>query len=111
MSEDDTVDFARHLISNEHVTREIFVTLRKYYANNEPDVKFILNLLEASILNAISERQFFLKLFKNVFEIENNREQVLTDMHDETHKFEKQFKDFKEREIEDIVKKFTGGYG
>jgi hypothetical protein len=50
-----------------------------------------------------------LKLFKDIFEIDKFREQVLTDMHDETHKFEKRFIDFKEKGVENIVKKFLGG--
>ncbi|MDQ6862779.1 MAG: hypothetical protein M3044_03030 [Thermoproteota archaeon] len=60
MSEDeDIVNTARLLTLDENITRRIFVAVRKYYTGKEPDVKYILNLLEASLLNAIAERKLF----------------------------------------------------
>jgi len=117
LSEDDTaVNLARQMILDADVTRQIFKTLRIHYANKETDVKYILNLLEATILNAITERDLFFTLLNSVLRstkaletYERDREHGITQLQDKIRNVENETKTLKEKGVEDIVKKFLGG--
>jgi hypothetical protein len=117
MSEDQEIlNTARLLILDKSITQQIFNTLRGFYANQEPDVKYILNLLEASLLNAIAERKLFfnalilaLKTDQEKQKAQGEIEQALTQLQDKIHSVDGDVKQLKERGVEDIIKKFIEG--
>ena len=90
--------------------RRIFTSLRDYYGKNAAiDLVPILNLLEASLLNANSQLEAFSRLFKEVIKRNEIKEEVLTQIHDETHNTAKEIKEFKDKGVHEIIKEFLGG--
>jgi hypothetical protein len=112
-SEDKYVDNLRISILDQAWVRPIFNYLREYYRGESYDDRLdpILNLLEASILNANAELEVFARLFKEVVQRNEVREQVLTQIRDKMHETDKEFKEFKDKGVHEIIKEYVGGGG
>jgi hypothetical protein len=106
MSSEEDVNLARIAIVDVGGTRYLFNGLREYYRGKNLD--FLLNVLEASILNAITDREVFIKLFIEVLKRNEIKEEIMTAMRDDMHKTVKEFNHFKEKGVNEIIKKYLG---
>jgi hypothetical protein len=108
-SDDKYVNNLRIQILDQEWIRRIFTFLRDYYRGKNYDLDPILNLLEANLLNANAQLEVFRRLFEEVLKRNAIREEVLTEIHNETHKTDKEFKEFKDKGVHEIIKEYLGG--
>lgn len=104
---DEDVSNARLIILDQKRIRHLFNTLREYYTEKNLDP--ILNLLEATLLNAVTERELFLKYLDEVLWRDETREKVVTAMRDKAHHADKELKNFKDKGVHEIIKEYFGG--
>jgi cell division protein FtsB len=103
MLSDDMVNYLRLTILDQQSIRILFDALRQYYT--EKNLNPILDLLEASLLNAVSQ----LEVFRKLLEEKEIRDEVVTQIHDETHKIGKEIKEFKDKGVHEIIKEYLRG--
>ncbi len=104
---DEYVNNARLIILDQKRIRHLFKALREYYAGKNVDP--ILNILEAALLNAVTERELFIKLLDEVLWRDETREKVMTAMRDKQHQADKELKDFEDKDVYEIIKEYFGG--
>ena len=50
-----------------------------------------------------------MKLYKDMYEKNAIREEVLTAVRDNIHKTDKEFKEFKDKDVHEVIKEYLGG--
>jgi hypothetical protein len=98
----------RIILLDKDWVKRIFTTLRQFYRNT-PYLTPLLNILEASVLNSITERNLFINLIESALKADKDRDQALTDLQDEIHKVDNKVKTLKEHDVLDIIKKYLEG--